>query len=556
MKWVCTVAFAFVCLLSLGSQANGQLSPSRPNIVVILADDLGYSDIGCYGGEIRTPNLDKLAKDGLRFVQFYNTPRCCASRAALLTGLYPHQAGVGNMTADQKLPGYRGSLNERCLTLAQALRLAGYRTFMVGKWHLGQPGPLARGFQEYFGLLGGFDSFWNPAPYVRLPKDRAMRMYAEDRFFATDAFTDYALDFLAQARKKPQEPWFLYVAHTAPHFPLHAHEEDIAKYKQMYQKGWDQIRSERWQKQRAIKLIDPSWPLSPRSDYLHKFSKEQRANPAWNTLDADRKKDLARRMAVYAAMVERMDRNIGRLIDDLDKHKQLENTLLVFLSDNGGSAEWDHLGFDFASGPKNVLHKGDDLQKIGAPGSYVSAGSGWGNAQNTPFRWYKHHCYEGGVSTPFIVHWPVGIQARGELRQQVGHLIDLMPTCLEAASAEYPREFEGKKVQALEGKSLVPAFANRPIQRGPLFWEHEGHRAVRDGKWKLVANKGLPWELYDLEADRVELKNLAKALPERVEAMGKQWHAWAVRAQVFPSPFLGMADGKPTPPKKKAKGGD
>jgi arylsulfatase len=402
-----------------------------------------------------------------------------------------------------------------------------------------------RGFDEYFGLLGGFDSYWNPAAYVRLPKGRPMRTYPEGKFFATDAFTDYALDFLADARKKPGEPWFLYVAYTAPHFPLHAHEEDIAVYEPIYQKGWDQIRSERFAKQKSIKLIDPDWPLSPRSDYLHKFSGEQRPIPAWASLDADRQKDLARRMAVYAAMVDRMDRNIGRLVADLEKNNQLDNTLIMFLSDNGGSGEWDHFGFDKCSGPGNILHKGDDLKKIGAPGSYVSAGSGWGNVQNTPFRSYKHHCHEGGVSTPFIVHWPAGIQARGEFRHQVGHLIDVMPTCLEAASADYPRALIDQNLQGVEGISLVPAFSDRPIQRSPLFWEHEGHRAVLDGKWKLVANQGQPWELYDLEADRVELKNLAYALPDRVEAMANQWHAWAVRAQVFPSPFLREADGAP-----------
>src|SRR5262245_9319139 len=279
MKQICAVLLTLICFLSSAVPAPAQPSKTRPNIVLILADDLGFSDLGCYGGEIKTPNLDRLAKNGLRFVQFYNTPRCCPSRAALLTGLYPHQAGVGNMTGDQKLPGYRGNLNDRCLTIAEALRLAGYRTFMVGKWHLGQPGPLRRGFQEYFGLLGGYDSFWNPGPYERLPKDRPKRTYAEGKFFATDAFTDYALDFLAEARKKPQEPWFLYVAHTAPHFPLHAHEEDIARYEPMYQMGWDRIRSERYEKQKTLQLIDPSWPLSSRSEYLHKFAKEQRPNP-------------------------------------------------------------------------------------------------------------------------------------------------------------------------------------------------------------------------------------------------------------------------------------
>jgi arylsulfatase len=538
-------ACAAVVLLTGVADASAQTT-SRPNIVLILADDMGYADLGCYGGEIKTPNLDKLAEGGLRFTQFYNTPRCCPSRAALLTGLYPHQAGIGNMTGDQKLPGYRGNLNDRCTTIARLLRLAGYRTFMVGKWHVGQPGPLARGFEEYFGLLGGFDSFWNPAPYVRLPKDRPVREYAAGKFFATDAFTDYALDFLAEARKTPEQPFFLYVAHTAPHFPLHAHEQDIAPYEPVYQKGWDQVRADRYDKQKALKLIDPRWPLSPRSHYLHKFAKEDRPVPPWASLDADRQTDLARRMAVYAAMIERMDRNIGRLVDDLARNQQLNNTLIFFLSDNGGSAEWDHLGFDNKSGPDNILHKGDDLKKIGAPGSYVSAGSGWGNAQNTPFRWYKHHCYEGGVSTPLIVHWPAGIAARGQLRHQVGHLIDLMPTCLDVAAAKYPAEIGKRKLLPVEGTSLIPAFDNRPVQRGPLFWEHEGHRAIRDGKWKLVANKGRPWGLYDLEVDRVELNNLADAHPERAADMAKEWHAWAVRARVYPSPFLGRGDGTPS----------
>jgi arylsulfatase len=544
--------FLLLSILAWGLAAvTVQAQTARPNIVIVLADDMGFADLGCYGGEIKTPTLDKLASNGLRFTQFYNTPRCCPSRAALLTGLYSHQAGMGMMAGAGKLPGYRGHLNDHCLTIAQVLKLAGYRTLMVGKWHLGNPGPIENGFDEYFGILGGFDSFWKQGPYVRLPKNHPQRTYEKGKFYATDAFTDYALDFLKDAQKKPEQPWFLYLAYTAPHFPLHAHEEDIAKYEPIYQKGWDKIRAERYEKQKELKIIDASWPLSPRSDYLHKFAKEIRPNPAWDSLGAERQKDLARRMAVYAAMIDRMDQNLGRVVGELTKSKQLDNTLFFFLSDNGGSAEWDHLGFDKNSGPENVLHKGDDLKKIGAPGSYVSAGSGWGNAQNTPFRWYKHHCYEGGVSSPFIIHWPAGIKTAGELRPQVGHLIDLMPTCIDAAGAKFPAKFEGKNLLPLEGVSLVPAFDNRAIKRPPLFWEHEGNRAVRDGKWKLVANHGQPWELYDLEADRVEMKNLAKTDPERVETMARQWQAWALRAEVYPSPFLGQADG--TPPKKKNK---
>ncbi len=458
------VSIAATCVFLATTAAHGQGAPrKRPNILIILADDLGFSDLGCFGGEIKTPNLDKLAANGLRFVQFYNTPRCCPSRAALLTGLYPHQAGVGNMTDDQKLPGYRGHLNDRCVTIAQALRRVGYLTLMVGKWHLGNPGPVVNGFDEYFGLLGGFDTFWRPGPYVRRPAGRPQRTYAEGQFFATDAFTDYALDFLAAARKEGGRPWFLYLAHTAPHFPLHAHAEDVARYEALYRKGWDAVRAERHARQKALKLVDPAWPLSPRSAYLHKFSGEQRPNPAWDSLDADRRDDLTRRMAVYAAMVDRMDRNIGRLVDDLAKHRELDNTLILFLSDNGGSAEWDPFGFDGGSGPKNVLHKGADLKTVGGPASYVSAGSGWGNAQNTPFRGYKHHCYEGGVSTPFIAHWPARITARGEIRPHVGHVIDVMPTCLEAAGASYPDRLPGKAPLPPEGTSLLPAFGGRPV---------------------------------------------------------------------------------------------
>lgn len=527
-----------LALLASPIMAHGQAAKATPNIVIILADDLGFADLGRYGSEIETPNLDKLAANGVRFTQFYNTPRCCPSRAALLTGLYPQQAGVGNMTEDRKLPGYRGHLNERCVTIAQLLRSAGYRTLMVGKWHLGNPGPIVNGFEEYFGLFDGFDSFWKPKPYVRRPEGRPLRKYEEGKFFATDAFTDYALDFLAEARQERGRPWFLYLAHTAPHFPLHAHEEDIARYEERYRKGWDAVRVERHARQKTMGLIDPSWPLSPRSDYLHKFSQEQRKNPAWDSLDADRRADLARRMAVYAAMVDRMDRNIGRLVNNLTRHGELDNTLIMFLSDNGGSAEWDAFGFDNKSGPDNILHKGADLKTIGGPGSYVSAGSGWGNAQNTPFRWYKHHCYEGGVSTPFIAHWPARITARGELRTQVSHLIDVMPTCLDAAGSTYPQELPGKKLLPLEGRSLVSAFDNRPASDRTLFWEHEGNRAVRDGKWKLVANKGRAWELYDLEKDRVEMNDVAGQQPQRVADMAQQWQNWARRAQVYPSPFL------------------
>lgn len=514
----------------------------RPNVVLILADDLGYSDLGCYGAEIATPNIDKLAEGGLRFTQFYNCTRCCPTRASLLTGLYPHQAGVGDMLTDQQAPGYRGALQPNAVTIAEVLKGAGYRTLMAGKWHLARgpkptPTPIDRGFDDYFGLLGGFHGFWDAKAYVRLPANRKPRTYQAGKFYATDAFTDHALDFLAAARKEPHKPFFLYLAYTAPHFPLHAHADDVARYKDTYSKGWDKLREERHARMKKLGLIGPKSPLSPRSPFETRgdFFRTGK-NPAWDDLDADRRADLARRMAIYAAMVDRMDQNVGRVVDDLRKNGQLDNTLILFLSDNGACAEWDPHGFDGSSGPKNVLHKGDALAKMGGPGTYHSYGSGWANACNTPFRWYKHYCHEGGISAPLIAHWPKGIAARGKLRTQVGHVIDVMATCVEVSNARYPTKVGDRAITPMEGKSLLPAFADRPLERDLLAWEHERNRAIRVGKWKLVALHGKDWELYDVEADRTEETDLAGKMPEKVKELSAAWDTWAKRTNVLPYP--------------------
>jgi arylsulfatase A-like enzyme len=522
-----------------GVASANEAKSKRPNIVVVLADDLGYSDLGCYGSEIKTPVLDDLAKHGLRFTQFYNTPRCCPTRAALLTGLYPHLAGMGSMEGNGKRPGYQGSLQGNCATLAQLLRGTGYRTLMIGKWHLGRPGPIARGFDEYYGMLHGFDSFWDPKTLTRLPADRPQRTYAEGKFYATDAMTDHALDFLAEARREAGKPFLLYLAYTAPHFPLHAPREEIAKYADVYRAGWDRLREERHARMKQLGVVKAEWPLSPRSGAAGYQGKGMwRQNPPWDSLDADRREDLARRMAIYAAMVDRMDQNLGRVVAYLRQHGELDNTLLLFLSDNGASAEWDAFGFDHRSGPENVLHKGPELDRMGGPGTYHSYGSGWGDVGNTPFRLYKHYCHEGGVSTPLIVHWPARIHDRGAWRNQVGHVIDIVPTCLEVAAGSYPAELEGNRLSPLEGKSLVPAFSDRPVEREALYWEHEGNRAIRQGKWTLVA-KGPAgaWELYDIEADRTELHDRAGADPERVRQMALLWEAWARRCHVVPWPW-------------------
>jgi arylsulfatase len=517
--------------------ASAAIAAERPNILLILADDLGFSDLGCYGGEIATPHLDRLASGGLRFTQFYNATRCCPTRASLQTGLYPHQAGVGNMTDDRGVPGYRGRLTDETRTLAEAMRDAGYYTAMSGKWHLSKPGPIERGYEDYYGMLHGFDSFWDESVYTRLPADRPRRTYEPGRFHATDAITDHALEFIARARSV-SKPFFLYLAYNAPHFPLHAPKELIDRYVPVYEQGWDAIRAARHERMKRLGLVQDSWALSPRSDY-HGFQARgpHGTNPPWESLPADRRADLARRMATYAAMVDQMDRNIGRVLDQLAADGRFDNTLILFLSDNGACAEWDPFGFDIRSGPENVLHTGGQLASMGQPGTYHSYGSGWANACNTPWRLYKHYGHEGGISTPFIAHWPARIPRGGQWRSQVAHLIDVMPTCLEVAGGTHPAKVGDRALTALEGVSLIPAFDDRSLPRvQPLFWEHEGNRAARDGKWKLVSIHEGPWELYDIEADRVESRNLASEHPERVAAMARQWEAWAVRAHVLPKP--------------------
>jgi arylsulfatase A-like enzyme len=530
--------------LALTAAAAARPAPSagasalaRPNILVILADDLGYSDLGCYGGEIYTPNLDRLAQGGVRFTQFYNAARCCPSRAALLTGLYPHQAGMGGMVSAQperRFPGYAGELSDRCATIPEVLKRAGYSTWMAGKWHLGRPGPVGRGFDEFYGLVHGFDSFWDAAKYSRLPEGRPAGGCPGGAFYATDAITDHALGFLAAARAG-RRPFFHYLAYNAPHFPLHAPRETIDKYVPVYEPGWDRIRERRFERMWRIGLIRPEWELSPRglippNRYNARTGWAGKTNPAWDSLDRDRRADLARRMAVYAAMVEIMDRNIGRVIGELETHGQLDNTLILFLSDNGACAEWDPWGFDGRSGPDNVLHRGAELERMGQPGTYHSYGSGWANACNTPWRLYKHYNHEGGIATPLIAHWPAGLKRRNALDHQPGHIVDLMPACVELAGASYP-----DAMPRMEGRSLAAAFAGGIIRRRALYWEHEGNRAIRIGKWKAVAvDPAGTWELYDLERDRTEMHNLAEAQPRRLRAMIAQWERWASRANVVP----------------------
>ena len=508
--------------------------PGKPNIVVILVDDMGFSDLGCYGGEIPTPNLDRLAAGGLCFSQFYNTARCCPTRASLLTGLYSHQTGVGHMVEDGKLPGYRGRLNDQCVTLAEVLRPAGYLTAMSGKWHVGQNhgvAPWNRGFDRSLNAAaGGFYYADNPRAELYLNGDKLAlddpRLPRD--WYTTDLWTEFGIRFVDEAVKE-QKPFFLYLAHNAPHFPIQAPEADVAKFRGKYRAGWDRLREERLKRQVEMGLIKKEWALSPRPP----------AVKAWDSLTEEEKDRFDHIMAIAAASVHAMDRAVGRLVEHLQSRGQLDNTLVLFLSDNGGNAE---------SGPQGKLEP-----PAGHKHTIAWTGQSWATLENTPFRLYKHFEHEGGISTPLIAHWPAGIKARGEWRTQVGHLIDVMPTCVEVARASYPAEFRGQKILPMEGRSLVPAFANKAVERGPLFWEHEGHRAVCEGKWKLVAQNGRPWELFDMEADRTELHDLAGAMPEKVKVMAGQWDAWAKRANVLPKPGA-AGETKKAADKAKKKG--
>ena len=475
------------------------------------------------------------------------------------------------MTSNNHLPGYSGTINDSCVTLAQVLKGAGYQTFMSGKWHVGGILPTARGFDHFYGFYTGYTvNSWNPTQMGLFPPG-PMHSYAPGRFYATDAITDYALSFIDQARLDREHPWFTYLAYQAAHFPLMAPADEVARYVPTYEQGWDMIREQRLDRIKKLGIVSESIVLSPRSliprpDIAAREGLDAQVNPAWASLDRDRQEDLAHRMAIYAAMVEHMDREIGRVIEDLRSHDELENTLIMFLSDNGACAEWAPYGFDVqmhypkgdgthGSGHgydgntyvKSILHTGSALSTMGQPGgSGIGYGSGWANACNTPFRMYKHYDHEGGISTPLVVHWPTHIQDRGALRTQVGHVIDIMTTLVELSGASYPAEMNGHKILPMEGRSLVPAFSNRPIARDALYWEHEGNAAIRIGDLKLVSLSGRKWELYDMSKDRDELSDLAPAMPDKVKAMGELWNTWAIRCHVFPAP------GQPMNPRDSA----
>lgn len=538
---VCMLVFAQFSLAVVDKEG---VAPKRPNIIVVMVDDMGYSDIGCYGGEIQTPNIDGLAKGGVRFTQFYNTARCCPTRASLLTGLYPHEAGMGHMTYDAGVDGYRGDLNKHCVTIAQVLKSAGYRTYMSGKWHvtkhIGQwtnnkeytskhNWPNQRGFDRFYGTITGAGSFYEPTTLV---EDNVPVKKIEEGFFYTDVINDNTVRYIKEhARDHKDKPFFAYVAHTAPHWPLHASEEDIAKYKGRYDGGWDKLRAERFARMKKMGLIQDDWDLSPRDKNAKPWDKQE--NKAW----------MARRMEVYAAQIDCVDQGLGRVIEALKETGQFDNTLILFLADNGGCAEELGAGVtraiyarEYAPDGKTKVRGGNSPEITPGPAdTYASYGLQWANASNTPFRMYKHWVHEGGISTPLIAHWPAGIKARpGSLQHEPGHLVDIMATCVELAGAEYPKLHDGNYIKPLRGESLVPALMNREYERGPIYWEHEGNRAVRKGDFKLVSRHGQPWELYNMKYDRTELNNLIDRHQTLATEMIAMYEAYARTSNVKP----------------------
>ena len=518
-----------------------ETEPKPPNIVLILCDDMGFSDPGCYGGEISTPNIDRLAYNGIRMTRVYNSARCCPSRASLFTGLYPHQAGIGYFANfDKGAPGYTGFLQDRSVGISEVLKSAGYRTYMSGKWHMGDsPGPIEKGFDEFYGFVVPHSiSCWDPGAMFRLPAGRPEREYDPGEFYSTDAITDYAIDFLEQGQSDPS-PFFLFLSYNAPHFPLHAPGEITDKYAPVYERGWDSIRAERFDRMMKLGIGDKNWELPPRSEVMierRDMGYGGKPNPAWDSFPEERRKDLARRMAVYAAMIDRMDHNIGRLMQRLESSGEMENTLIFFLSDNGACAEFNPLGFDLEESRDNILNTGSRLDSMGLPGTYISYGSGWAMTSNTPLNLYKHYIHEGGISTPFIIHWPSAINKPGRIDTRPAHIMDVMATCLEVSGAVYPEMNNGTKVLPPEGISLLPVMKGEAGGPRTLGFEHERNRGYLKGDWKIVSAeyRGNEWELYNINEDRLEQHNLAGDYPEIVNELAEDYREWAERVLVHP----------------------
>lgn len=514
---------------------------THPDIILILVDDMGFTDLGCMGSEIRTPNIDSIAENGMLLSSMYNAARCCPTRASLLTGMYPHNAGVGQMGANLGTREYQGFLRTDTTTIAEVVKRSGYRTLMSGKWHVagdlwatrvdtwrigfeGHPTPRQRGFDRFYGTLDGASNFFSPHYLMR---DDERIFASPSNFYMTDAITDEAILMIDESIAM-EKPYFLYLAHTAPHWPLHAHEEDIAKYETTYRSGWDSIRTARHEELNGLGAVQKNWHISPR-DELSK---------AWES--ANNKEWEASRMAVYAAMIDRLDQNVGRVLDHLRAKGTLENTLIMFLSDNGGCAElmeedgWAKFFPDVNNdGSKIVMGNRTDLTP-GSAQTYMSYDLPWANVSNTPFRKFKHYVHEGGISTPLLVQWPKRF-TRGGVSHSPTHVADVLPTILDATGIRALTQIDGYEIQALDGESFLPLLDKKDWKRErPLFWEHEGNCAIRVGDFKLVKEYQHDWEMYNIVEDRTELVDLASSNRSLKADLETQYNEWASKTGVLP----------------------
>ena len=517
MKKIKTIAFIFAAVLAGLQQTQAQ--SKKPNIILIVVDDMGYGDLGSYGSEIHTPNLDKLASQGLRLKEFYNNAICAPTRASILTGQDQHKAGIGYFDQNLGLPAYQGYLNKESLTLAEVLKAGGYSTLMSGKWHVGNDStswPNQRGFDHFFGIIGGAANYFNTgymplvgAKYpVIIEEDNKRWHKPDDSYYITDEIGDHATKFLDE-QNKTKKPFFLYLTFNAPHWPLQALPEDIAKYKGRYNIGWDSLRKERLARQVQLGLRDPGQPIAVRDAEV----------PNWDNLTYDEQQLWKAKMEVYAAMVDRMDQNVGKVLEKLKELKKDDNTLIVFISDNGAPAE------DVAHGK---VHAARNIGPVGTSGSFESQGKNWSFVSNSPLRSFKGALYEGGMSSPLIAWFPGKIKAN-TIERGTAHLIDLAPTFYEVAGAKYPTAYNGIKTNPLIGKSLTGLFfRGEELNRDkPLFWELWGNRAIREGKWKLVSVFPVnQWELYDMDNDRGETNNLAAKSPEVVRKLSLEYLQW------------------------------
>lgn len=507
---------AFAASCTLGAEASS--ASKRPNIIIIMADDMGFSDLGCYGSEIETPNLDKLAEQGLRFTQFYNEGVCVPTRISLLTGLYPKQTGNNGNNRNKEL-------SRRSVTLAEAIGPAGYRTYHTGKWMVGDKNksmwPVGRGFDHSFGCPEGGGVYFRPSAfYENMGRKASMKrsiardsevVYDIDKdppegWYSTDAWTEEGIEFVREAVGM-KKPFLWYLAYNAPHWPLKAKSKDIAKYRGRYKVGWDKTRQKRYERLIKLGIIHEKWKLSPGGEKI----------PEWDSLSEEKKDEQDLRMATYAAMVDSIDQNVGKIVRTLNELDVYENTVILFLSDNGGDAAGGVMGSNTGKGT------------CGTVGSHVKYGECWANVSDTPFRKYKTWVHEGGVATPLIAHWPMGIPAglQGSLVTEPAHVIDLMATCVDLSGAQYPTDYKGNKIIPMAGKSLCPLFEGKTLKReDPIYFNLGGRRAMRKGKWKLVASKGSNWELYDMQADRTELNDLAGTMSAKAKEMSTLYDAW------------------------------